>query len=207
MKAPLKYSIALLAAALLLPSSSGMSAPIPPRKPAGNYAPRPKPFGFSDVRSSAQRILGGLALPFRGRHSISPSGKRKASPSTKPRRQKFLARITVYWSHGAGTDRWSRRGESSTGESLKDRAHAAVDPAVIPYGSRIKLLGPKVRTGPKVLRAVDTGSAVRRRTAAIASARTKEERHSPVIDVFFKEKSEALAFANASPPFRMVEIY
>jgi hypothetical protein len=56
------------------------------------------------------------------------------------------------------------------------------------------------------LAAVDTGSAVRNRKAARRAGRTHDERNAIVIDKFFETKRQALAWANANPPFVNVKV-
>jgi 3D (Asp-Asp-Asp) domain-containing protein len=111
-----------------------------------------------------------------------------------------LARITVYWAHGGNSDSNTKKNLSSTGEKLKEGA-IAVDPKVIPYGSVVKIKGKN-----NELKAVDTGGAVKARTAAKIAGRNKEEKSAPVIDVFFQNKSDALRYAANNPPFQWIEI-
>jgi 3D (Asp-Asp-Asp) domain-containing protein len=112
-----------------------------------------------------------------------------------------LASITSYWSRGCGTDRWTRRGQSSTGEPLR-RGVVAVDPRVIPYGSLVKIEGVR-----QTFLALDTGTAVCRRRAAIRSARTWEERRAIVVDVFFPTEREGRAFDQSLPKFVKVTYF
>src|SRR5436305_6487293 len=112
----------------------------------------------------------------------------------------LLARVTVYWAHGGrGGDRYTRQHKSATGARLQ-QGHCAVDPKKIPYGSRVVL------PDGTALAAVDTGSAVRNRKAARRSGRTSYERNAIVIDKFFETKRQALAWANANPPFVSVKV-
>ena len=112
----------------------------------------------------------------------------------------LLARVTVYWARGGhGADRYTRQHKSATGLRLH-QGHCAVDPKKIPYGSRVVL------PDGSALSAVDTGSAVRNRKAARRSGRTIHERNAIVIDKFFETKSQALAWANANPPFVSVKV-
>lgn len=106
-------------------------------------------------------------------------------------------RVTAYWSVGTGTDKWSARGVSSTGVPLRENESAAVDPHVIPYGSRIVWPG-----GGKIWKAVDTGGAVKNRTAAKAWGHDV-----PVVDVFFETREDAIAWTNEVPKFITVNIY
>src|SRR5438105_10337527 len=112
----------------------------------------------------------------------------------------LLARVTVYWAHGGrGADRYTRQHKSATGTRLQ-QGHCAVDPKKIPYGSRVVL------PDGTALAAVDTGSAVRNRKAARRSGRTNYERNAIVIDKFFENKRQALAWANSNPPFVNVKV-
>jgi len=106
-------------------------------------------------------------------------------------------RVTAYWSVGKGTDKWTARGVSSTGVPLRQNQSAAVDPEVIPYGSRIVW-----REGGKIWKAVDTGAAVKDRTAAIAWGKNV-----PVVDVFFENREDAIAWTYDVPKFIYVDIY
>lgn len=107
------------------------------------------------------------------------------------RGETFEARVTVYWRQGSGTDAWTAKGQSSTGAELRHGV-CAVDPKVIPYGSRVLVCGME-------LVAADTGSAVVKRTAS-----KKMGRKSPVIDIFFEKKEDAIRFAESHPHFVMV---
>src|SRR5204863_272347 len=78
--------------------------------------------------------------------------------------------------------------------------HCAVDPKKIPYGSRVVL------PDGTALAAVDTGTAVRNRKAARRSGHTSYERNAIVIDKFFENKRQALAWANSNPPFVSVKV-
>ena len=120
---------------------------------------------------------------------------RKATVQT----QSLLARVTVYWAGGRGSDRYTRQHKSSTGLRLR-HGHCAVDPRKIPYGSQV--IFPD-RTG---LVAVDTGSAVRSRKAARRGGRTIHEKNAIVVDRFFETKGQALAWARRNPAFMTVQV-
>jgi 3D (Asp-Asp-Asp) domain-containing protein len=113
--------------------------------------------------------------------------------------QSLLARVTVYWAGGRGSDRYTRQHRSSTGLRLR-QGHCAVDPRKIPYGSQV--IFPD-RTG---LVAVDTGSAVRSRKAARRGGRTTHEKNAIVVDRFFETKGQALAWARRNPAFMTVQV-
>lgn len=96
----------------------------------------------------------------------------------------LLARLTAYW---PGQDKWTTRGQTSTGAKLEHKKTAAVDPRVIPYGTKIK-----IPSNGLSLIAADTGSAVKSRRAS-----RRNGRNEPVIDIFFKSKYEAKKFLNS----------
>ena len=102
-------------------------------------------------------------------------------------------RRTVYWAYGPGTDYDSAALRSSTGRQLEQGTSVAVDPAFIPYLSRVEF--PDIGTRY----ATDTGGAVKARTAGGGST--------PVIDVFFLNKNDALAFASKYPDYVTVKVY
>jgi len=114
-----------------------------------------------------------------------------------PDGDQMRVRVTAYWSVGEGTDQWTARGISSTGVPLKENHSVAVDPKVIPYGSRIVW-----SEGNKIWHAVDTGGAVKDRTAAKAWGEDV-----PVVDVFFEKREDAIAFTYEVPKFITVEIF
>ena len=121
-------------------------------------------------------------------------------PSGFARDNSLLARVTVYWAGGGhGADRYTRQHKSATGMRLHV-GHCAVDPKKVPYGSRVVL------PDGTSLAAVDTGSAVRTRKAARRAGRTIDERNAIVIDKFFENKQQALAWANSNPPFVNVKV-
>ena len=102
-----------------------------------------------------------------------------------------LARLTAYWTQ---EDPWTAKHESSTGVRLHEGA-CAVDPKLIPYGSQVQIPG----MGNYV--AVDTGSAVISRQAALGSGRTEAERNALVVDLFFESRREAEDFAAHGPAY------
>lgn len=102
-------------------------------------------------------------------------------------------RRTVYWSYGPGTDVDSAAKRSSTGRQLAEGVSAAVDPSIIPYLSRIEFPDIGVRF------ATDTGGAVKRRTASGGRL--------PIIDIYFENRQNALAFANQFPKEVTVKVY
>jgi len=105
----------------------------------------------------------------------------------------LFVRRTVYWAYGSGTDSDSAALRSSTGRQLQQGISVAVDPAVIPYLSKIEF--PDIGTRY----ATDTGGAVKARTASGGKA--------PIIDVFFLKKEDALKFANSTPEYINVKVF
>jgi 3D (Asp-Asp-Asp) domain-containing protein len=102
-----------------------------------------------------------------------------------------LARLTAYWTK---EDYWTSHHMSSTGVKLHEGV-CAVDPKLIPYGSVVQIPG----RGPFV--AVDTGSAVVSRQAAIGASHTASQRDALVIDLFFENEHDAQQFAAHSPTY------
>jgi 3D (Asp-Asp-Asp) domain-containing protein len=114
--------------------------------------------------------------------------------------QSLLARVTAYWARGGkGSDPYTRQHKCATGLRLRS-GHCAVDPRHIAYGSGVVL-----PDGTR-LAAVDTGSAVRNRTAARKAGRTVYERNAMVVDRFFETKGEALTWARTHPMFMPVRV-
>jgi 3D (Asp-Asp-Asp) domain-containing protein len=114
-----------------------------------------------------------------------------AAAATVPVPQGRLARLTAYWTD---EDYWTSQHMSSTGVHLHE-GHCAVDPKLIPYGSVVQIPG----MGNYV--AVDTGSAVISRQAALGSAQTATQRQALVVDLFFESEKEAQQFASHMPAF------
>jgi 3D (Asp-Asp-Asp) domain-containing protein len=104
-----------------------------------------------------------------------------------------LARLTAYWPGEAG-DPYTIHHESSTGIHLHV-GHCAVDPSIIPYGSVVEI------PGVGEFLAVDTGSAVVARTAALRAGINTAERGALVIDLFFEHACDGEKFAAESPKF------
>ena len=144
------------------------------------------------VSISLAAILGPTAYGYQ-----NPAPKKATAPAPQ---QPLLARVTVYWaSGGRGSDRYTRKHKTATGERLR-QGHCAVDPKKIPYGSSVIL------PDGTSLAAVDTGTAVRNRKAARLSGKTPTEKNALVIDRFFETKSQALAWANSHPHFIPVQV-
>lgn len=118
--------------------------------------------------------------------SCSSMSKDTAAPnkdkiSDVSSKRSIFARITAYW---PGEDKWTSKGKTSTGRPLESRKTAAIDPKVIPYGSTIHIPSHGLK-----LVAADTGSAVKSRRAS-----RRIGRNEPIIDIYFKTKSEAKLF-------------
>jgi 3D (Asp-Asp-Asp) domain-containing protein len=107
------------------------------------------------------------------------------------------ARLTVYWKNGSGTDKWTKRGLTSTGKPLVNKKTCAVDPKVIPYHSTVKI--PELGLE---LKSVDTGRDVISKRAAL-----KFGKNLPVIDLYFQNKKDALHFAANNPLFVRYEVF
>jgi hypothetical protein len=114
-------------------------------------------------------------------------------PSLFGREQTILARITVYWPSGGGSEV-----ASWNGAKLHD-GHCAVDPKKIPYGSQVVF-------PDATCLAIDSGPAVVSRTAALKCGKTALQRAALVIDRYFETKKQALSWAAAHPHFMEVRI-
>ena len=144
-----------------------------------------------------------MALPHHAKLAVqakkaapAPAIVAQATPAATPAAaqplpQGHLARLTAYWTD---EDYWTSQHMSSTGVRLHE-GHCAVDPKLIPYGSVVQIPG----MGSYV--AVDTGSAVISRQAAVGSAQTPSERQALVVDLFFENEKEAQQFAAHGPSF------
>ena len=84
--------------------------------------------------------------------------------------EEYMARITYYWPNNGGQVGY----QTSTGKKPICGKTVAVDPKIIPYGSRVKIPQMGLTTT-----AIDTGSAVKARSAS-----KKLGKNNIVIDVF-----------------------
>jgi 3D (Asp-Asp-Asp) domain-containing protein len=109
------------------------------------------------------------------------------------RGESVLARVTSYWVGGGESGKYA-----STGGRLR-AGHCAVDPKLIPYGS-------KVVFPDRACTAVDTGPAVISRKAARLCGRTASQLKAIVVDRFFETKREALAWTNGHPEFMTLQV-
>lgn len=128
-----------------------------------------------------------------GKIGANPSSKTKCV--TNKSGKAFTVTLTTYWAQGKGSDYWTRKFTSATGQRLVAGVSVAADPRVIPYGSLIEIKG----IGRRVVK--DTGSHVIRRVASY-----KRGVNYPVIDLFFDRREEALRFARSSSPFAEVKV-
>lgn len=101
--------------------------------------------------------------------------------------EEIMARVTYYW--GCKT--------TATGKRPICGKTIAVDPKVIPYGSKVII--PKMQ---KVFVAHDTGSAVKSRLAS----RKLGKPNTIVVDVFCKSRSEAQRKIKKYPMFMPIKI-
>src|SRR5690606_4918834 len=68
------------------------------------------------------------------------SGKMADSRGGQSKKGKtFTVTLTTYWAVGKGSDYWTRKRISSTGQRLVPGVSVAADPRVIPYGSIIEI--------------------------------------------------------------------
>ncbi len=111
-------------------------------------------------------------------------------------RERFLARVTYYeptsCRYGYAT---------STGRYAVEGVTCAVDPRVIPYGSRVRVSDLKGVVGDGYFLAQDTGSAVLSRKASRAWGSD-----APVVDIFVKSDKRLRAVERGVPMFCFVEI-
>ena len=113
-------------------------------------------------------------------------------PAAFAREQTVLARVTVYWrSEGQFRASWN-------GARLRD-GHCAVDPQRIPFGS-------KVIFADTTCVAVDSGPAVVNRKAARLTGHTAAQRNAIVVDRFFENRKDALAWESTHPHFMTLRV-
>lgn len=100
----------------------------------------------------------------------------------------YHARVTYYWGDK----------HTATGNKPKQGITLAVDPKVIPYGSKVEIPG----IGSNFI-AHDTGPAVVKKTAA-----KKMRNHKAiVVDVFCKNKHEAKKLIKKHPHFIKIKVF
>lgn len=110
------------------------------------------------------------------------------NPFPKKPVKKMKVRITAYW---PGQDYWTSRYKSSTGYTLKSGISCAVDPRIIPYGSKVVING-------RQFKAIDTGSAVISKKASRGKY--------PVVDLFFASETKAMRELAKLPKYAWVEV-
>jgi 3D (Asp-Asp-Asp) domain-containing protein len=103
-----------------------------------------------------------------------------------------VARVTYYWPGNGG----QVGHRTSTGKKAECGKSAAVDPRIIPYGSRIHI----PQMGKTVI-AVDTGGAVKKRTAS-----RRLGRNNIVIDIFCRNEAEARRRIREYPMFMKIKV-
>lgn len=112
----------------------------------------------------------------------------KTSKTEEKKEKEILVRVTVYHKN---EDRQTRRGLTATNTKLINKGSVAVDPAIIPYFSTVKI----PEAGIEAI-ANDTGSAVVSRKAS-----RENGEDFPVIDLYFDKKKDAMYFADNNPMF------
>ena len=111
--------------------------------------------------------------------------------NTEPKTE-IMARVTYYWPGSGGQN----GRQTSTGNIATGGKTVAVDPKIIPYGSKIII--PKME---KVFVAHDTGSAVVSRKAS-----KKLGKDNIVIDIFCENRTEAQRKIKTYPMFMKIQI-
>ena len=103
-------------------------------------------------------------------------------------------RVTTYHKDEPGADKETKKGHTSTGAKLVEAklgviGSFATDPKVIPYGSLVIV---STKKGALYYLAVDTGGAVKKRTASRKLAKKArlgpEYATRPVVDIYSKQK-------------------
>jgi hypothetical protein len=107
--------------------------------------------------------------------------------------REMMARVTYYWPNDGG----QVGNITSTGVKAVCGQTIAVDPKIIPYGSKVV-----ISEMGKTFKAVDTGSAVKARTAAKKLGRPD----AIVVDVFCANKAVAMQRIKKYPLFMKVKI-
>jgi 3D (Asp-Asp-Asp) domain-containing protein len=201
--------VLILALAVALPARASQTHHHTSATAAAPIAALPRPVGKTVFSSKGSRLEAQMspatsakadktkiadhakkAAPDTAKVAAAPNAPAAANPVVQGR----LARLTAYWTD---EDYWTSQHMSSTGARLQ-KGYCAVDPKLIPYGSVVQIPG----MGPYL--AVDTGSAVVSRQAALGSAQTPGQRQALVVDLFFENEKEARQFANHGPLFAAV---
>jgi len=112
----------------------------------------------------------------------------KTTKVEEKKEKEILVRVTTY---SRLDDKWTRRGKTSTNTKLINKGSVAVDPAIIPYFSTVKI----PEAGIEAV-ANDTGSAVVSRKAS-----RENGKDFPVVDLYFDKRKDAEYFASNNPIF------
>ena len=104
--------------------------------------------------------------------------------------QEYIARVTYYWPGNGGQVGY----QTATGKKAVCGKTVAVDPKIIPYGSKVTIPQMGMTTT-----AIDTGSAVKARTAS-----KKLGKNNIVIDVFCNDANVARQRIKNYPMFMKV---
>jgi 3D (Asp-Asp-Asp) domain-containing protein len=107
--------------------------------------------------------------------------------------REMMARVTYYWPNNGG----QIGSITSTGAKAVCGQTIAVDPKIIPYGSQVSI--PEMG---KTFKAVDTGSAVKARTAAKKLGRPD----AIVVDVFCSSRAVAMQKIRRYPLFMKIKV-
>jgi 3D (Asp-Asp-Asp) domain-containing protein len=182
--------VLILALAVALPARASQTHHHTSATAAAPIAALPRPVGKTVFSSKGSRLEAQMSPATSAKVAAAPNAPAAANPVVQGR----LARLTAYWTD---EDYWTSQHMSSTGARLQ-KGYCAVDPKLIPYGSVVQIPG----MGPYL--AVDTGSAVVSRQAALGSAQTPGQRQALVVDLFFENEKEARQFANHGPLFAAV---
>ncbi|MCC7518377.1 MAG: 3D domain-containing protein [Verrucomicrobiae bacterium] len=109
----------------------------------------------------------------------------------------FQARVTYYEPRSCPYGN-----VTSTGRYATEGVTVAVDPRVIPYGSRVRIAALDGLVGDGWFLAQDTGSAVKSRKAS-----RRWGSRAPVVDVYVASASKLRRIERAAPMFCMVEVH
>lgn len=109
----------------------------------------------------------------------------------------FKARITYYEPRSCPYGN-----VTSTGRYATEGVTVAVDPKVIPYGSRVRIAALDGLVGDGWFLAQDTGSAVKSRKAS-----RRWGSRAPVVDVYLASPRRLRQVEAAAPMFCQVEVY
>lgn len=177
---------------LLLPVGASASSVTALVAPSVKISPKSSGPGGSKMRSCLT-----LAVQAPKIAATAATARAVANTTVNPVPVIRLARVTAYWPGEVNGDYFTNCGLSSTGAHLH-LGHCAVDPNVIPYGSIISI------AGVGKFMAVDTGSAVVSRQAALGAAKTPEEQKALVVDLYFDNAADGEKFAATGPEYASI---